>query len=62
MRIQHAYSITNFRLGATNDKTGYDLSLYLVNACDIHGDVYIVASTAQPTMKYTNQPDRSGSM
>ena len=59
-RIQHAYSITNFRVGASNERTGYDLAIYLTNAFDVHGDVYIVASTAQPTMKYTNQPRTIG--
>lgn len=59
-RIQHAYSITNFRVGASNDRTGYDVALYLANAFDVHGDVYIVASTATPTMKYTNTPRMLG--
>jgi len=59
-RIQHAYSITNFRVGASNERTGYDIALYLANAFDVHGDVYIVAATAQPTMKYTNQPRTIG--
>jgi hypothetical protein len=55
-RIEHAYSITNLRVGATNERTGYDIALYLSNAFNVHGDVYIIASTAQPTMKYTNEP------
>lgn len=59
-RIQHAYSITNFRFGATNDRTGYDLALYLSNAFNVHGDVFIIASTAQPTMKFTNMPRMIG--
>jgi iron complex outermembrane receptor protein len=59
-RIQHAYSITNFRVGASNERTGYDVALYLANAFDVHGDVYIIAATAQPTTKYTNQPRTIG--
>ena len=59
-RIQHAYSITNFRFGATNDRTGYDLALYLSNAFNVHGDVFLIASTAQPTMKFTNMPRMIG--
>jgi hypothetical protein len=47
-------------VGATNDRTGYDIALYLANALDVHGDVYIVSSTAQPTMKYTNEPRTIG--
>ncbi|MGH8138954.1 MAG: TonB-dependent receptor [Steroidobacteraceae bacterium] len=59
-RIEHAYDITNFRVGATNDRTGLDLALYLDNAFDVHGDVFIVAGTATPTAKYTNQPRTVG--
>jgi iron complex outermembrane recepter protein len=59
-RIQHAYEITNFRVGATNERTGLDLALYLDNAFDVQGDVYLVAATATPTAKYTNQPRTIG--
>ncbi|HWG69500.1 MAG TPA: hypothetical protein VN692_08805, partial [Steroidobacteraceae bacterium] len=59
-RIQHAYDITNFRFGATNDRTGLDLAVYLDNAFDVAGDVYIAAATATPTAKYTNQPRTIG--
>lgn len=59
-RIQHAYDITDFRVGATNDKTGLDVALYLDNAFDVQGDVFLVAGTATPTAKYTNQPRTIG--
>jgi len=59
-RIQHAYDITNFRLGATNASTGLDLALYVDNAFDVAGEVYLVAATATPTAKYTNQPRTIG--
>jgi iron complex outermembrane recepter protein len=59
-RIQHAYSITSLRVGASNEHTGYDVALYLSNAFNVHGDVFIIASTAQPTMKYTNEPRMIG--
>src|SRR3954470_6843596 len=59
-RVQHAYDITNFRLGATNASTGLDLALYLDNAFDVAGEVFLVAATATPTAKYTNQPRTIG--
>jgi iron complex outermembrane receptor protein len=59
-RIQHAYDLTNVRLGATGEKTGLDLTLYLDNVFDVAGDVYIAAATATPTAKYTNQPRTLG--
>ncbi|MDB6088487.1 MAG: hypothetical protein JWN85_1271 [Gammaproteobacteria bacterium] len=59
-RTQHAYDITNFRVGATNDRTGYDLAFYVANAFDVHGDVYLLAATATPTVKYTNMPRTIG--
>lgn len=59
-RIQHAYDITNFRLGATNAASGLDLALYLNNAFDVAGEVFIAAGTATPTAKYTNQPRTIG--
>ena len=59
-RIQHAYDITNFRLGAMNAATGLDLALYLDNAFDVAGEVYLVGATATPTAKYTNQPRTIG--
>jgi len=59
-RIQHAYDITNFRVGATNASSGLDLALYVDNAFDVAGDVYLVAATATPTAKYTNQPRTVG--
>jgi iron complex outermembrane recepter protein len=59
-RIQHAYDLTNLRFGATAEKTGLDLALYLDNVFDVAGDVYIAAATATPTAKYTNQPRTIG--
>ena len=59
-RIQHAYDITNFRLGATNAGSGLDLALYINNAFDVAGEVYLNAATATPTAKYTNQPRTIG--
>ena len=40
--------------------TGLDLALYLDNAFDVAGEVYLVAATATPTAKYTNQPRTMG--
>jgi iron complex outermembrane receptor protein len=59
-RTQHAYQITNFRWGAENDRTGYNVALYLTNVFNVHGDVYLIAATAQPTTKYTNTPRQIG--
>ncbi len=59
-RIQHAYDITNFRFGATDEKTGLNLALYLDNVFDVAGEVYVLAATATPTAKYTNQPRTLG--
>jgi iron complex outermembrane recepter protein len=59
-RIQHSYDITNFRLGATSSKSGVELALFLNNAFDVHGDVFLVAATATPTLKYTNTPRTIG--
>jgi len=39
---------------------GLDLALYIDNAFDVAGDVYLVAATATPTAKYTNQPRTVG--
>jgi len=47
-------------LGAMNAATGLDLALYLDNAFDVAGEVYLVAATATPTAKYTNQPRTIG--
>ncbi|MBS0422291.1 MAG: TonB-dependent receptor [Proteobacteria bacterium] len=59
-RIQHAYDITNFRFGAMNGNSGLDLALYINNAFDVAGEVYLAAATATPTAKYTNQPRTIG--
>ncbi|HWM69651.1 MAG TPA: TonB-dependent receptor [Steroidobacteraceae bacterium] len=59
-RIQHAYDLTNFRFGATDEKTGLNLALYVDNVFDVAGEVYVVAATATPTAKYTNQPRTIG--
>jgi iron complex outermembrane recepter protein len=59
-RIQHSYDITNFRVGATSSKSGLDVALFLNNAFDVRGDVFLVAATATPTLKYTNTPRTIG--
>lgn len=59
-REQEAYDITNVRFGARNEETGLDLALYVDNVFDIEGDVYLVAATATPTLKYTNLPRTIG--
>jgi outer membrane receptor protein involved in Fe transport len=59
-RIQHAYDLTNVRFGASDDRNGLDLDLYVDNVFDVAGDVYIVAATATPTAKYTNRPRTIG--
>jgi outer membrane receptor protein involved in Fe transport len=57
---QHAYDLTNLRFGATDEKTGLNLALYVDNVFDVAGEVYIAAATATPTAKYTNQPRTIG--
>jgi iron complex outermembrane recepter protein len=59
-RLQRDYEITNLRLGATNDAQGLDLALYVSNVFDVQGDVFLVAATATPTVKYTNRPRTIG--
>src|SRR5262249_20161355 len=59
-RIQPAYDLTNLRFGASNDKNGLDMDLYVDNVFDVAGDVYIAAGTATPTAKYTNRPRTIG--
>jgi outer membrane receptor protein involved in Fe transport len=59
-RIQHAYDLTNLRFGATDEKTGLNLALYVDNVFDVAGEVYVLAATATPTAKYTNQPRTIG--
>jgi outer membrane receptor protein involved in Fe transport len=59
-RLQHAYQITNFKIGASNAAQDLDVTLFLDNAFDVHGDVYLVAATATPTLKYTNRPRTLG--
>jgi iron complex outermembrane receptor protein len=59
-RLQHAYQITNLKIGASNDAQDLDLTLYFDNVFDEHGDVYLAAGTATPTTKYTNRPRTMG--
>jgi outer membrane receptor protein involved in Fe transport len=59
-RFQHSYDITNFRVGATSSKSGLDVALFLNNAFDVRVDVFLVAATATPTLKYTNTPRTIG--
>jgi outer membrane receptor protein involved in Fe transport len=59
-RLQRDYEITNLRFGATNDEQGLDLALFVSNVFDVQGDVFLVAATATPTLKYTNRPRTIG--
>jgi hypothetical protein len=59
-REQEAYDITNVRFGARNEETGLDVALYVDNVFDVQGDVYLIAATATPTLKYTNLPRTIG--
>lgn len=59
-RLQHAYDITNLKIGATNQAMDLDLTLFFDNVFDEHGDVYLSAGTATPTTKYTNLPRTIG--
>jgi outer membrane receptor protein involved in Fe transport len=59
-RVQEAYDITNLRFGGRNDDKGVDLALYVNNVFNIQGDVFLLAATATPTLKYTNQPRTIG--
>jgi outer membrane receptor protein involved in Fe transport len=55
-RTQHAYDITNVKLGFDNANKDLNLTLFLNNVFDVHGDVYVIGATATPTTKYTNTP------
>jgi iron complex outermembrane receptor protein len=59
-RVQEDYDITNIRFGARSEEKGLDMALYVSNVFDIQGDVYLVAATATPTVKYTNLPRTIG--
>ena len=59
-RTQQSYTITNFRVGATNANSGIDLAFFLNNVFDKHGDVFLIGATATPTLKYTNMPRTIG--
>jgi outer membrane receptor protein involved in Fe transport len=59
-RVQHSYDITNFRVGATNARNGLDVALFVENVFDTRGDVFLIAATATPTLKYTNMPRTIG--
>lgn len=59
-RLQHAYAITNMKVGATNEALDLDLTLFFDNVFDEAGDVYLSAGTATPTTKYTNLPRTIG--
>ena len=45
-RVQHSYDITNFRVGATNARSGLDVALFVENVFDTRGDVFLIAATA----------------
>ena len=59
-RTQHAFSIVNLRVGVDDSNSGLGVALYASNVFDKAGDVYLVAGTAQPTYKITNQPRTIG--
>ncbi len=59
-RVQEDYDITNIRFGARKEDSGLDVALYVNNVFDIQGDVFLVAATATPTVKYTNMPRTIG--
>jgi outer membrane receptor protein involved in Fe transport len=54
----HGKSATELR--PTSSKSGLDVALFLNNAFDVRGDVFLVAATATPTVKYTNMPRTIG--
>ncbi|MEP7246373.1 MAG: TonB-dependent receptor, partial [Gammaproteobacteria bacterium] len=53
-RIQRDYEITNLRIGTSNQEKGLDVAFYVSNIFDVQGDVFLIAATATPTVKYTN--------
>ena len=59
-RTQQAFSLVNLRVGVDNSDNGLGVALYASNVFDKAGDVYLVAGTAQPTYKVTNQPRTIG--
>jgi len=52
---QHAYDLTNFRFGRPTEKTGLNLALEGTNVFDVPRG-FVLAATATPTAKYTNEP------
>lgn len=59
-RFQDAFTITNFRAGFDNEDWAANVSLFVENAFDVQGDVFIGVGNGQPTFKITNRPRTIG--
>ena len=59
-RDQDSYTITNLRIGFSNDPMGLDLIFFAENLFDEDGDVFIGVGNGEPTFKYTNRPRTVG--
>ena len=59
-RFQDGYEIFNFRAGFQNVDKDLDIVLFVENAFDEDGDVYIGVGNGEPTFKYTNRPRTVG--
>ena len=59
-RFQDEYQIFNFRAGFQNADKDLDIVLFVENAFDEDGDVFIGVGNGEPTFKYTNRPRTVG--
>jgi outer membrane receptor protein involved in Fe transport len=60
-RYQDSYSIFNFRANFRNEPFDLDVTLFVDNMFDKHGDVFIGGGTGgEPTSKVTNRPRTVG--
>lgn len=59
-RFQDEYNIVSFRAGFRNEDIDLDFVLFVENAFDEDGDVFIGVGNGEPTFKYTNRPRTVG--
>jgi iron complex outermembrane receptor protein len=54
------YSITNLRLGFSNEEINGDIVFYIENVFDEDGDLFVYQGSSRPTAKVTNTPRQIG--
>ncbi len=59
-RFQDEYEIFSFRAGFQNEARDLDVVLFVENAFNEDGDVYLGVGNGEPTFKYTNRPRTVG--